>query len=265
VRAAPRSGRAPLPADERVPPLNAEEGELELDDALEVLRRGELELEGRLVDASNATLLCTIRDRDHVARCVYKPVTGERPLWDFPDGTLAGREYAAYLLSEAFGGDIVPPTVLRDGPFGTGMVQWWVDIDESVDLGDLVRADVPDLRHMALFDAVANNADRKGGHLLPVEGGHIYGCDHGLTFHHEDKLRTVLWGWRGLSLTDDECELLSRIDAGLGTGGSLRAALEEHLTRREVTRTARRVQKLLQTGLFPQPSGDWPAIPWPPF
>ena len=254
-----------MPADERVPRLSAGGGELDLDDALEVLRDGELEPEGRLVDASNATLLCTIRAGENVARCVYKPVTGERPLWDFPDGTLAGREFAAYLLSDAFGGSIVPPTVLRDGPFGEGMVQWWIDIDESVDLGDLVRSDVPELRQVALFDAVANNADRKGGHLLPVEGGHIYGCDHGLTFHHEDKLRTVLWGWRGLPLTDDEAELLSRIEAGLSANGTLRAALEEHLTRREVTRTARRVQQLLRTGRFPQPSRDWPAIPWPPF
>lgn len=254
-----------MSAHERVPSLTAGDAVLEFDDALAVLRCGRLELEGRLVDASNATLLCTVRHDDRVARCVYKPVSGERPLWDFPDGTLADREYAAYLLSEEFGGHLVPPTILRDGPFGTGMVQWWVDVDESVDLGFLVRSDVPALRHMALFDAVANNADRKGGHVLPTPDGHLYGCDHGLTFHHEDKLRTVLWGWRGAPLRSIEVELLERLEAALAPHGALRAALEAHLTRREVTRTARRIQRLLRTGAFPQPSEDWPAIPWPPF
>ena len=117
----------------------------------------------------------------------------------------------------------------------------------------------------SLFDVVANNSDRKGGHLLPIEGGHVYGCDHGLTFHQDTKLRTVLWGWRGMPLSPEEHEVLDRIAAGLGSGGTLRAALEEHLTRREVGRTARRVDELLAAGCFPHPSEDWPAIPWPPF
>ncbi|HVF19363.1 MAG TPA: SCO1664 family protein, partial [Mycobacteriales bacterium] len=128
-----------------------------------MLRDGEITVEARLVDASNATLYCAVEDADLRAACVYKPIQGERPLWDFPDGTLAHREVAAYLVSVATGWDVVPPTVLRDGPFGAGMVQLWIDVDESVDLGALVHSDHDALRRMALFDAVVNNADRKGG------------------------------------------------------------------------------------------------------
>ncbi|MDP9466683.1 MAG: SCO1664 family protein, partial [Actinomycetota bacterium] len=146
---------------------------LELDDVLRLLREGELEVEGRLVDASNATLYCSATLDGVTAAVVYKPVRGERPLWDFPDGTLAGREVAAYLVSQATGWDVVPPTVMRDGPFGPGMCQLWVHVDETVDLAALARSDHPDLRRMAVFDAVVNNADRKGGHLLPREDGRV--------------------------------------------------------------------------------------------
>jgi hypothetical protein len=230
--------------------------------ALSLLTCGTLDIEGRMIDASNATLFCRITDGETTAECVYKPVRGERPLWDFPDGTLAGRELAAYEVSQASGWDLVPPTVMRDGPYGTGMVQIWIDVDETVDLEDLVRSDRPQLRRMALFDAVINNADRKGGHLLPVSGGrHIFGIDHGIAFHSEDKLRTLLWGWRGEKLTRREREMLEqlRFDADLDE------RLYELLTRREVTATHRRIDRLLRTGVFPAPSGDWPAIPWPPF
>ena len=129
--------------------------------------------------------------------CVYKPVRGERPLDDFPDGTLADREVAAYHLSEAIGWSIVPPTVMRDGPFGRGMVQAWLEPDPAIDPVDLIRGGAAALRRMALFDAVANNADRKVGHLLPMRDGHVYGVDHGICFAVEPKLRTVLWNWRG--------------------------------------------------------------------
>jgi hypothetical protein len=230
--------------------------------ALALLREGTIEVEGRMVDASNATLFCSITAGEASAQCVYKPIRGERPLWDFPDGSLAGRELAAYEVSETTGWDIVPPTVMREGPFGAGMVQLWIDIDESVDIERLVRTDQPQLRRMALFDAVINNADRKGGHLLPVCGGsHVFGIDHGIAFHSEDKLRTLLWGWRGRKLTRAEREVLEklRFDADLDE------RLSEMLTRREVTATHRRIDRLLRTGVFPSPSGDWPAIPWPPF
>jgi hypothetical protein len=260
VRASARPERTCLPADERFPALSRTET-----GALALLRDGDIDVEGRLVDASNATLFCAIASNGARAQCVYKPVQGERPLWDFPDGTLAGREYAAYLLSEATGWEIVPPTVLRDGPYGDGMVQLWVDVDERVDLGDLVRADLPQLRRIALFDVIANNADRKGGHLLPTGEGHIFGCDHGLTFHVENKLRTVLWGWRDEPFDDAELEVLVRLDEQLAPGGKLRDALGALLTRGEVNRTLGRLRNLLRTGVFPQPSGDWPAVPWPPF
>jgi uncharacterized repeat protein (TIGR03843 family) len=231
-------------------------------DALRLLRDGELEIEGRLVDASNATLYCGATLDGVIAACVYKPVQGERPLWDFPDGTLAGREIAAYLVSVATGWDVVPPTVMRNGPFGPGMCQLWIDVDETVDLVSLARSDHPDLRRMAVFDAVVNNADRKGGHLLPRDG-RVRGVDHGVCFSVEDKLRTLLWQWRGLPLTDDALEVLSQVRTELD--GSLGEALHEHLTRREVRATVRRVERLLASGLHPEPSEDWPAIPWPPF
>ena len=194
---------------------------------------------------------------------MYKPIRGERPLWDFPDGTLAGRELSAYLVSVATGWAIVPPTVMREGPFGPGMCQLWVETDETVDLAALARSDHPDLQRMAVLDAVLNNADRKGGHLLPTPDGRVYGVDHGVCFSVEDKLRTLLWQWRGLPLTDEAVEVLSRVRAELE--GALGEALHEHLTRREVAATVARVDRLLATGLHPEPSEDWPAIPWPPF
>jgi len=165
--------------------------------ALELLTCGDLDLLGRLVDASNATLYGEVAG-DGVARaCVYKPIAGERPLWDFPDGTLAAREVAAFELSQASGWDLVPPTVMRDGPYGPGMCQMWVDVDESVDLARLARSDHPDLRRMAVLDVVLNNADRKGGHLLPTTDGRVFGVDHGVCFAVPGKLRTLLWQWRG--------------------------------------------------------------------
>jgi uncharacterized repeat protein (TIGR03843 family) len=247
--------------------------------ALELLQLGTLDVQGRLVDASNATLYCGIELGGMSAACVYKPVRGERPLWDFPDGTLAGREVAAYLVSAATGWNVVPPTVLRDGPFGPGMVQLWIDGDESVDLAQLVRADDPALRRMAILDVVINNADRKGGHLIPMPGGHIYGVDHGVCFHVQNKLRTVLWGWAGQRLPADATEVLTglceRLAAGRdtgrdrgtggGTSGDLAGALADLVTPREVQATVRRIGRLLHTGRHPRPSGDWPPVPWPPF
>jgi len=170
---------------------------------------------------------------------------------------------AAYEVSEATGWDVVPPTVLREGPLGEGMVQLWIDVDESIGLADLVRQDHPALRRMALFDAVVNNADRKGGHLLPVPSGHVYGVDHGVCFSDEPKLRTVLWGWRGRRLVPEERAVLVALlaDLGNGLGETLRGLLAEH----EVAATVRRVERLLSTNRFPHPSPDWPAVPWPPF
>jgi hypothetical protein len=236
---------------------------LELDDALRLLRDGELEVEGRLVEASNATLYCVVTHEGVSAACVYKPVAGERPLWDFPDGTLAERELAAYLVSAASGWDIVPPTVMRDGPFGPGMCQLWIDVDPGVDLGALARSNIPPLRRMAVFDAIVNNADRKGGHLLPVADGHVYGVDHGVCFSVEDKLRTLLWGWQGKRLTEEALDVVQHLKRELS--GSLGVALHRLLTEEEVWATERRIDRLLSTGKHPSPQGDWPAVPWPPF
>lgn len=215
------------------------------------------------MDASNATLYCAARADGIEAACVYKPVSGERPLWDFPDGTLAEREVAAYEVSAATGWDIVPPTIYRDGPFGPGMVQLWIDVDTDVDILALVRRRTcGQLRRIAVFDAVVNNADRKGGHLLPVGSGHVYGIDHGITFHPDPKLRTLLWQWAGEPLTDEAIDMLQCLRAELGA--ALGARLAELLTAREVRRTIRRVDRLL-TGLHhPHPSGDRSPIPWPP-
>jgi uncharacterized repeat protein (TIGR03843 family) len=233
--------------------------------ALELLAQGDLEVEGRLVVASNATLYCTIRYCGTEAACVYKPVAGERPLWDFPHGTLAGREVAAYAVSRAAGWNLVPPTVYRDGPFGPGMCQLWIDADSTVDLVSLSRsADNRALRDMAVFDAVVNNADRKIGHLLPVSDGRLYGCDHGVCFGEEYKLRTVLWQWRGRKLPARALHALARLKAELATG-SLAGELPQRLSEEEITATRQRVDLLLQAGVHPYPPEDWPAVPWPPY
>lgn len=196
-------------------------------------------------------------------RCIYKPVRGERPLDDFPPRTLSKRERAAYLLSEATGWGIVPLTLLRDGPFGEGAVQEWLDVDEQVDVFELVVGADPRLRPMAIFDVIANNADRKGGHLLPLPDGRIMGVDHGICFAAEDKLRTVLWSWRGEPLSDDELAVVRRVCGDLE--GALGVALGELLTRDEVAATARRAAALADDGRFPQPDPHRPALPWPPF
>ncbi len=237
--------------------------ELPADEALALLRDGELTVEGRLIEASNTTLYCGVAAGGLRAACVYKPVAGERALWDFPDGTLAAREQAAYEVSAATGWEIVPPTVYRDGPIGPGMVQLWIDVDENVDVVALVRASTSaQLRRIAVFDAAVNNADRKGGHLLPTRSGHIYGVDHGVTFNVDPKLRTLLWQWAGQPLTDEAIDVLSRLRAELE--GPLGRRLQGLLTAREVRRTIRRVDHLLADGCHPVPDGDWPAIPWPP-
>jgi uncharacterized repeat protein (TIGR03843 family) len=247
---------------------------------------GDLDLHGRVLPASNATFVGEVGG----VRVVYKPVAGERPLWDFPDGTLAAREVAAYAVSEALGWHVVPLTVLRDGPHGPGMVQLWQDVDEEqvpvdivplgttppgmrhvfdgVDAHDqrvtLVHEDSPALRRMAVFDVLVNNADRKGGHVLPMPGGHRYGVDHGLTFHVQHKLRTVLWGWLGEPLDDTEAAGVRRVLAALD--GALGRRLAELLQPREVEATAARAEQLLAAGEFPAPrASSYPVIPWPPF
>ncbi|NMM17727.1 MAG: SCO1664 family protein [Cellulomonas sp.] len=247
---------------------------------------GELELVGRIAVASNATFLARIGQ----VTVVYKPVAGERRLWDFPDGSLARRESAAYLVSEAFGWDLVPVTCLRDGPLGSGMVQRWHEPDPDQDPVDVVTAravpqegwravfqgrddhdrpmtliheDSPTLRRMAVFDVVVNNADRKGGHIIPTRQGHRYGVDHGVSFHVEHKLRTVLWGWQGEELHTAELAGVERVRAQLD--GDLGQHLSELLSDAELAALAARCDRLLQKGRFPGPAGEMPAFPWPLF
>jgi uncharacterized repeat protein (TIGR03843 family) len=230
-------------------------------DKFQLLMGGELSVTGRLVDASNATLYATLNLDSETLTCIYKPIAGERPLWDFPDGSLAHREYAAYLVSEAFRFNIVPMTVLRDGPYGFGMVQEWISIDEEVELAEFFLTDNPSLRSMALFDAVINNTDRKIGHLLPMKNGQLYGCDHGVTFHVEDKLRTVLWQWSGMPLTTLEQELLQNGRRVL----EQELDLTPYLTVEEISALHMRIERLIESGLMPTPNTEWPAVPWPAF
>jgi uncharacterized repeat protein (TIGR03843 family) len=220
-----------------------------------------LSVTGRLIDASNATLYATADVNGNDIACIYKPIAGERPLWDFPDGTLANREYAAYLISEFSELRVVPLTVLRDGPFGYGAVQQWIDIDESIDLAEFFREDNPALRKIALFDAIVNNTDRKIGHLLPRSRTDVLGCDHGVTFHSEDKLRTVLWQWSGEALSHEERSILKNTLERIESDEELPGLI----TRNEIAALDRRISTLLDSGTFPLPSADWPAIPWPPF
>jgi hypothetical protein len=259
-----RSGDRDVPEGDIRLPMPA----LDVATALDLLGEGDLEIVGRLIASTNNALLCTITRRcpdpepDLVATCVYKPTIGERPLDDFPDGTLAHREVAAFEVSRASGWDIVPPTVLRVGPFGEGMVQLWIEVDEEVDPIELVVTDDERLRPMAAFDVAVNNTDRKAGHLLPVPGGHIYGVDHGVCFSAVPKLRTVLWAWRGTPLRDRECDVLRDLRAGLD--GELGDRLRSLLEPREIAATARRIDRLLAAGMFPYPDPRRPALPWPP-
>ncbi|MCW2541156.1 MAG: phosphatidylinositol 3-and 4-kinase [Frankiales bacterium] len=248
------------------------------DEALVLLGAGLLSVEGQVTVASNTTLYCRVELDGLAAGCVYKPISGERPLWDYPDGTLAEREYASYLVGTATGWNLVPPTVLRDGPFGTGMVQLWIEEDDTFDLVGAINAGQTNtLQRMALFDAVVNNSDRKVGHLLPVPSSraaatgsaqaagepHVYGIDHGVSFSVETKLRTVLWQWAGDPIPDEGLEMLLELDEQLR--GELGEQLGELLTTREVRAATRRVARLIRNGCFPLPSTDWPSVPYPPY
>ena len=238
-------------------------GQMVTDDNSRTLKTGDLSVTARLVDASNATLYATATYEDRSVICIYKPIAGERPLWDFADGCLAHREYAAYLLSNHLGFDLVPLTILRDGPYGFGMVQEWIDIDESIDLAAFFSTDHPQLRAMALFDAIINNTDRKIGHLLPVNEQKLFGCDHGVTFHAEDKLRTVLWQWANEPFSEAEIMMLRKAQSELA--GDLGNKLAPLLTQIEIEQTSHRISRLLAEGTFPLPNPDWPAVPWPAF
>ncbi|WP_037843740.1 SCO1664 family protein [Streptomyces sp. NRRL F-6628] len=307
-----------MPAPERVPPgpvTTAPAEPARSGSVTALLTGGELTVRGRIAEASNAVLHCTVVHQGRTAACVYKPVAGEHPLWDFPDGTLAQREVAAYEVCAALGWELIPPTVLREGPYGPGMVQLWIDqadeepgepagpggapeagenasgpvpVGHLLALADaerpapegwraiglaevpgggtalLVHADDARLRRLAVLDAVINNSDRKGGHLLTSADGRLHGIDHGVTFHTEDKLRTLLWGWAGEPLPEEAVTALGRLAAALGEDAPLTTRLAALLTPAEVAALRDRVAALLASGTHPVPGGEWPAIPWPP-
>ncbi|MER7726036.1 SCO1664 family protein [Streptomyces sp. NPDC096323] len=278
-----------MPAPERIPSRRLTD-----DGLITLLGKGRLTVLGQVRGASNAVLYCSVAYEGEEATCVYKPVAGEQPLWDFPDGTLAQREVAAYEVSEVTGWGLVPPTVLRDGPYGQGMCQLWIEaapqgeddpgllaLVEDEEPGEgwkpvvlaevaegktalLVHRDDPRLRRLAVLDAVINNGDRKGGHLLPAPDGRLYGIDHGVTFNVDDKLRTLLWGWAGEPLTAEAVEVLDRLAAELEPGAALVTRLAELITTAEIEALRARVAALLSTGVHREPSGEWPSIPWPP-
>lgn len=274
-------------------------------DAAAILRDGDLVIVGRIPAASNATLVCdAVLDDGTEMRCVYKPVRGEVPLWDFPDGTLAGREVASYLISEALGWGVVPTTVHRDGPLGPGMVQRWIDTPDNtdppetaelptphVDLVDLcpselvptgyrsilraldysgdevvlVHADDPRLQRMAVLDVVLNNADRKGGHILEALDGGVYGIDHGICLHSEPKLRTVLWGWAGEPVPGHlVADLAELVEHLTSADHPLAVELGAHITDDEIVALAERAARLVERQRMPRAPGHRP-IPWPPF
>lgn len=260
----------------------------DLTDLADLLGHADIEVIGRLPEASNLTLLCEARAGERSVRCVYKPVAGERPLWDFPGAVLAAREVLTAHVARAFDWDLVPVTVLReDGPGGSGMVQEWVEVDvgrppvgvfgiEEVADGWLVIAEghtprgervvvahepTRDLQRMVVLDALVNNGDRKGGHVLRRADGSVVGIDHGVTFHAETKLRTVLWGWAGEDLP---AWLVGELERG---AGAFAGVVEDHageLSPGEAKACLVRLDRLLRSGTFPTPSGDWPALPWPP-
>lgn len=326
-----------MSAPERIPPgrvsasepLSATGAVPSAETTRALLTEGTLTVRGRITEASNAVLFGVVAHEGRELPCVYKPVAGERPLWDFPDGNLAQREVAAYEISRATGWDLIPATVLRDGPYGEGMCQAWVGElpdaeperghpgtgEDGTDTGEpdagereagrpdageadgaepqllalveggepgegwkaigfadvgggrtalLVHADDPRLRRLAVLDAVLNNGDRKGGHLLPRPGGRLYAIDHGVTFHVDDKLRTLLWGWAGEELTAEATEALRGLSAALAGDAPLAVRLSTLLTAAEVEAVRKRTEAMLSSGKHPLPSGDWPAIPWPP-
>lgn len=227
--------------------------------SLETLSIGDIKVIGRLVDASNATLMGEVVSLNSNIKVIYKPIAGEKPLWDFQDGNLAFREYCAFLVSELAGFNIVPATILRDGPFGLGMVQQWIEIDKTVDVVEFGQSEDRQLRKLALFDSIINNTDRKYGHLLIDTDKKLYGCDHGVSFHSQNKLRTVIWQFAGKKFTTEEMALLERTREVDFNG-----VFENYLTDIEISAFSDRIHTLIASGTFPLPSDEWPAIPWPP-
>ncbi|RPJ25331.1 MAG: SCO1664 family protein [Chloroflexi bacterium] len=223
------------------------------------LQHGDYEVTGQFALGSNYTFLVTVHHAGREYSAVYKPTRGEQPLWDFPENTLAGREVAAYRVSEHLGFHIVPFTTLREeGPFGTGSLQQLIDYDPEYHYFNFSEADKQLLKPVALFDLLCNNADRKGSHVFFENGTHkLYAIDHGICFHEENKLRTVLWDFSGQKIPEDLLAPLSGIQ-------NLLPSLEPYLNSRELSALCARAEAILKRGVFPRQPRDRRALPWPP-
>lgn len=237
--------------------------ELNVADVLTLLAQGDLEVQGVLPWSSNYTLLTTVRHGALQGLAVYKPRRGERPLWDFSRGTLCQREVAAYVLNAALGWNLVPPTVLRDGPYGIGSLQLFIDADHESHLFTMQKEGGFDsaIEQLAAFDVLANNADRKSGHCLKGNDGRLWAIDHGICFHAEMKLRTVLWDYAGQPLRPDILADLRAFRANLT--GDIANLLENLLDTDEMRALRRRLDRLINSGIYPDP-GPGRNVPWPP-
>ncbi len=234
------------------------------DDALALLMDGTIEIEGLVPWGSNYTFLVKVSNATRATRAIYKPSRGERPLWDFPTGSLAYREVAAYRVSRALGWPHVPPTVLRDGPEGIGMVQWFIEFVDDQHFFTLRHTHRAEMQRIALFDAVINNTDRKGGHVLLGTDGKVWCIDHGVTFHEHYKLRTVIWDFMRQPIPAPLLADLVALRACLWRGDALFESLRELLTSRELRALCARLDDLIARGTFPEPPEDWPPVPYPP-
>ena len=256
-----------LPRNTADPP-KASRSEIEtqaisLERALKLLAEGNIELHGLLPWSSNYTFLIAVSDEELKATAVYKPCRGERPLWDFPEGTLAMREVAAYVVSEALGWGLVPPTVLREGPHGVGMVQLYMDVDHEQHYFTFGDRHVEEAQRIAIFDALINNADRKAGHVLEDAQGHIWAIDHGVCFSPEPKLRSVIWDFAGKPIPSDILQDLRDLREQMTQRSHLIRALNKLLDQDEIDAMRRRLDRLIAKGKFPLPGPDR-HYPWPP-
>jgi uncharacterized repeat protein (TIGR03843 family) len=232
---------------------------------LSILESGEMEVTGEFLWGSNYTFAVDVSRGDQVISAVYKPSQGERPLWDFPRESLAHREVAAFLVSEEIGWKFVPPTVFRkDGPAGAGSLQLFIPHDPEYNYFNFKLKDLSRLRPVSLFDILINNADRKGSHVLVDENDHLWLIDHGVSFHHENKLRTVIWDFAGQSIPDELCQDLTVFESKFKAGSSLAEQLERHLSQQEIAALITRTRNLLQNKRFPNPHPNRRPYPWPP-
>ena len=232
---------------------------------LEVLENGEIDAEyGMLRWSSNYAFLIDLALEDVKLTAVYKPQRGERPLWDFPDGTLCYREVASFLTSRELGWDIVPPTVLRTGPRGLGSMQFYVDHDPEINYFTFDAEFAPQLMRISLFDTLINNADRKGGHCLLDSEGHIWGIDHGIAFNAVHKLRTVIWDYAGQPIPDDLLTAIACLLDALDNPESLyNQKMRKLLSAQEIKAYQSRLRHVLKQRRYPVP-GPGPNYPWPP-